>query len=40
MGLIGQGKKMDDTKNLLNYGFENFELYTLAEAGDFVLRFP
>ena len=35
-GSSGKERKWIDTKNLLNYGFENFELYTLAEAGDFV----
>ena len=35
-GSSGKERKWTDTKNLLNYGFENFELYTLAEAGDFV----
>ena len=34
-GSSGKERKWIDTKNLLNYGFENFELYTLAEAGDF-----
>ena len=35
-GSPGKERKWIDTKNLLNYGFENFELYTLAEDGDFV----
>ena len=38
-GSSGKERKWIDTKNLLNYGFENFELYTLAEAGDFVSEF-
>ena len=35
-GSTGKERKWTDTKNLLNYGFENFEYHTLCQAGEYV----
>ncbi|MCD8036795.1 MAG: D-alanyl-D-alanine carboxypeptidase [Clostridiales bacterium] len=39
-GSIGKERKWIDTKNLLNYGFENFDYYDICIEGDFIENIP
>lgn len=35
-GSFGKERKWTDTKNILNYGFDNYEYYSICEAGDYI----
>lgn len=35
-GSFGKERKWTDTKNILNYGFENYEYYTVCKEGDYI----
>lgn len=39
-GNVGKERKWIDTKNILNYGFENFDYYTLCSDGDIIAEIP
>lgn len=39
-GNVGKERKWIDTKNILNYGFENFDYYTLCGDGDIIAEIP
>ncbi len=39
-GSVGKERKWIDTKNLLNYGFENFAYYDICIEGDFIDNIP
>lgn len=35
-GTFGKERKWTDTKNILNYGFDNYDYYTLCKEGDYI----
>ena len=39
-GKVGKERKWIDTKNILNYGFDNYKYYDLCVSGDYIADIP